>query len=180
MSALPDETENPPNAAMLRPRSVVRNRTLSTASSDIATSIADDNNPEAHFDAYNSLFSEVIARQGPPQMSPRTTTPPATIADITPPHSQAGSVRDYDLWSAPQVGNVAPSAGTTGLHSSNLFSFTNDTQATRSARSLHGDDTNTDPFSPAASTRSLWASMLTQWEEEGRNRSRGSNTSQEY
>ena len=180
VSALPDETENPPNAAILRPRSVVRNRTLSTASSDIATSIADDNNPEAHFDAYNSLFSEVIARQGPPQMSPRTTTPPATIADITPPHSQAGSVRDYDLWSAPQVGNVTPSAGTTGLHSSNLFSFTNDTQATRSARSLHGDDTNTDPFSPAASTRSLWASMLTQWEEEGRNRSRGSNTSQEY
>ena len=178
VSELPHKTEKPPNAAILRPRSVFRHRTLSAASSDKAASIAD--NPEVHFDAYNSLFSEVIANQGPPQMSPRTTTPPGSVVDITPPHSQAGSVRDYDVWSAPQAGNAALSAGTTGLHSSNLFSFTNDTQATRSARSLHGDGDNTDPFSPAASTRSLWASMLTQWEEEGRNRSRGGSSSQEY
>jgi len=179
VSELPHKTEKPPNAAILRPRSVFRHRTLSTASSDKAASIPDDNNPEAHFDAYNSLFSEFIANQGPPQMSPRTTAPPGGIVDTTP-HSQAGSVRDYDVWSAPQAGNAALPAGTTGLHSSNLFSFTNDTQATRSARSLHGDGDNTDPFSPAASTRSLWASMLTQWEEEGRNRSRGGSSSQEY
>lgn len=177
-SELPHKSGKPANAAILRPRSVFRHRTLSTASSDKAASIADDNNPEAHFDVYNSLFSEVITNQGPPQMSPRTTTPPGSIVDITPPQSQAGSVRDYDVWSAPQAGNAALPAGTTGLHSSNLFSFTNDTQATRSARSLHGDGSNTDPFSPAASTRSLWASMLTQWEEEGRNRSRGASSSQ--
>ena len=152
----------------LAPRSVVRQRTLSVASSDRATSHAGERgSPQAHFDMYNTMFSEAIGDDSYARRSEQGTSPGSVREYTTPPHSRPSSVRNYDMWTAPASGRGngdmwgGDARSTTGLHSSNLFSFPSDGDGVRASTSLRASE----PFSPQSSTRSGWQSMLSQWEE---------------
>jgi hypothetical protein len=155
-------------SVQLAPRSVVRQRTLSVASSDRATSHAGERgSPQAHFDMYNTIFSEAIGDDPYARRSEQGTPPGSVRENTTPPHSRPSSVRNYDMWAAPasSCGNGDMWSGdarsSTGLHSSNLFSFPSDGDGVRAGTSLR----DSEPFSPQSSTRSGWQSMLSQWEE---------------
>ena len=167
-----EKTQNvvtkPLGPVRLAPRSVFRKKTLSVASSDKATSHAGERgSPQAHFDMYNTMFSEAIGDDSYARRSEQGTPPGSVREYTTPPHSRPSSVRNYDMWAAPASsrGNGDMWSGdarsTTGLHSSNLFSFPSDGDGVRASTSLR----DSEPFSPQSSTRSGWQSMLSQWEE---------------
>jgi hypothetical protein len=165
-----DVVTKPLRGVRLAPRAVVRQRTLSCASSDRATSQGGEkDSPQAHFDMYNTMFSEAIGDERFAH-KPAHATPPGPFREYTsPPHSQSGGVFNYDVWAAPASGSGKNSRdmwgsdarSTTGLHSHNLFSFPSDGAGIRAGTSLRASE----PFSPQSASRSGWQSMLSQWEE---------------